>query len=58
MYDFSLLVFKSWIQISRFCMQWLQLSNIAINTIKNADYRCIIHNSKSGAINLLENFVL
>ena len=34
-------------------------SNIAIITIKNADYRCIIHNiSKSEPINLLENSVL
>ena len=34
-------------------------SDIAIITIKNADYRCIIHNiSKSEPINLLENSVL
>ena len=36
----------------------LCLCGIAIITVKNVDYRCIIHNiSKSGAINLLENSV-
>ena len=34
-------------------------SDVAITTIKNVDYRCIIHNiSKSEAINLLESAVL
>ena len=34
-------------------------SNIAIITIKNVDYCCIIHNiSKSEAINLLKNSLL
>ena len=34
------------------------ISNIAIITVKNVDYCCIIHNiSKSEAINLLENSV-
>ena len=34
-------------------------SNIAIITIRNVDYHCIIHNiSKSEAINLLKNSVL
>ena len=33
-------------------------SNIAIITVKNVDYRCIIHNSKSEAVNLLKNRVL
>ena len=40
-------------------MLCLNISNVAIITIKNIDYRCIIHNiSKSEAINLLENSVL
>ena len=34
-------------------------TDIAIITVKNVDYRCIIHNiSKSEAINLLKNSVL
>ena len=34
----------------------LSISNISIITVKNIDYRCIIHNiSKSEAINLLKN---
>ena len=37
----------------------VNISDIAIITVKNVDYRCIIHNiSKSEAINLLENYVL
>ena len=37
----------------------VNVSDIAIITIKNVDYCCNIHNiSKSGAINLLENSVL
>ena len=37
----------------------VNISDIAIITVKNVDYRCIIHNiSKSEAINLLENSVL
>ena len=37
----------------------VNISNIAIVTIKNVDYHCIIHNiSKPEAINLLENSVL
>ena len=34
-------------------MQCLNISNIAVITVKNVDYRCIIHN-----INLLKNSVL
>ena len=35
------------------------ISNIAIITVKNVDYLCIIHNiSQSEAINLLKNSVL
>ena len=35
------------------------LSDIAVISVKNVDYHCIIHNiSKSEAINLLENSVL
>ena len=37
----------------------LNISDIAIITVKNVDYRCIIHNiGKSEAINLLKNSVL
>ena len=37
----------------------VNISDIAIITFKNVDYRCIIHNiSISEAINLLENSVL
>ena len=37
----------------------VNISDIAIITVKNVDYRCIIHNiSKSEAINLLKNSVL
>ena len=37
----------------------LNIRDIAIITVKNLDYRCIIYNiSKSEAINLLENSVL
>ena len=37
----------------------VNISDIVIITIKNVEYRCIIHNiSKSEAINLLESSVL
>ena len=37
----------------------LDISDITVITVKNVDYRCIIHNiSKSEAINLLESAVL
>ena len=40
-------------------MLCLDISDIAIITVKGVDYGCIIHNiSKSGAIRLLENSVL
>ena len=40
-------------------MLCLDLNDIAIITVKNVDYRCIIHNiSKSEAINLLKIYVL
>ena len=36
----------------------VNISNIAVITIKNVDYRCIFHNiSKSEPINLSKNFV-
>ena len=42
--------------LTSFC---LNISDITIITVKNVDYRCIIHNiSKSEAINLLESAVL
>ena len=66
MHDLPLLVFKSWIHISRFCNQWCHdfksfclKSDIAIITVKNVDYNCIIDDiSKSEVIDLLENVVL
>ena len=37
-------------------MLTVNISDIAIITVKNTDYRCIVHNiSKFEAINLLEN---
>ena len=38
----------------------VDISDITIITVKNVDYRCIIHNisSKSEAINLLKSVVL
>ena len=37
----------------------VNISDIAINTVKNVDYRCIIYNiSKFDAINWLKNSVL
>ena len=42
-----------------FTMLCLNISNIIIITVKNVDYRCIIHNiTKSEAINLLKNSLL
>ena len=42
-----------------FSMLCLNISNIAIITVKRVDYRCVIYKiSKSEAINLLENSVL
>ena len=42
-----------------FQMLSLNIRNIAITSIENVDYRCIVHNiSKSEVINLLENSVL
>ena len=37
----------------------VNISDITIITVKNVDYRCVIHNiSRSEAINLLESSVL
>ena len=36
----------------------INISDIAMITIENVDYCCIIHSSKSEAIKLLENSVL
>ena len=37
----------------------VSISDIAVITIKNVDYNCIVHNiSKSEVIDLLENFVI
>ena len=42
-----------------FTMLCVNIDDIAVITIKNVDYRCIIHNiSKSETINLLENSAL
>ena len=63
MYNLSLLFFQSWIQFSRLSLQWLlwfndvmcNASDIAIITVKNVDYGCIVDQiSKSEAINLLK----
>ena len=35
----------------------VSISDITIITIENVDYHCIIHNSKSEAINFLESSV-
>ena len=43
----------------RFEIKCLNISDIAIITVKSVDYCCIIHViSKSEAIHLLENYVL
>ena len=40
-------------------MMCLNISDIAVITVKNVDYRCIMYNiNKSEAIHLLENSVL
>ena len=42
-----------------FTMSSVKTSDIAVITVKNVDYRCIIHNiSKSEVLNLLKNYVL
>ena len=57
--NLPLLIMDSNFKIHVFAMLCVNISNIAIMTIKTVDYRCIIHNiSKSEAINLLENSVL
>ena len=67
MHDLSLLVFNHRFKFQDFVcndchdltMLSLNIKDIEIITIKNVDYRCIIHNiSKSEAINLLKNSVL
>ena len=59
MHGLPLLVFKSWIQISTFCMFCLDIRDLAIITVKNVDYRRIINNiSKSETINLSESAAL
>ena len=39
-------------------MRSVNISDIAIITIKTVDYHCIMYNSKSEAINLLKDSVL
>ena len=63
MYDLPLLVFLIIDFVCYGChvftMLTVKISGIAIDTIRNVDYKCIIHNiSKSEAINLLEDSVL
>ena len=67
MHDLPLLVFGSWIQISRYVCNGchdlkilcLNISDIATITVKNVDCHCILHDhNKSQAITLLENYVL
>ena len=44
---------------ANFKIMYVNISDIDIITVKNVDYRCIIHNiSKSEAINLLESSVV
>ena len=67
MYDFPLLLwnqgFKFQDSVCNGChgltMLSINISYIAIMTIRNVDYRCVIHNiSKSEAINWLKSSVL
>ena len=67
MYDFPLLVFNHEFNfqdsVCNGCHDLTMLSvnigDITIITVKNVDYRCLIHNiSKSEARNLLKNSVL
>ena len=61
MHDLQLLVFSIWILILRYCMQllpWFDISDIAIITVRDVGYRCIIHDiNKSEAFNLLDNYL-
>ena len=67
MYDLSLLVFNHGFKFQHFICNGcnnltllsVNISDIAIITIKSVSYCCIIHDiSKSGPINLLKNSVL
>ena len=67
MYDLPLLVFNNGFKfqdsIRKGChdltMLTVSISDIAIITVKNVDYHCIIYNiSKSEAINLPKNYVV
>ena len=67
MHDLSLRLFNNGFKFQNYVcngchdltMLSVNISDIAIITVKNVDYRCIIHNiSKSEAINLLKNSVL
>ena len=67
MHDLSLLVFNHGFKfqdsVYNCChdlmILYLNISDIAIITVKNIDYHCIIHDiNKSEAINFLENSVL
>ena len=62
MYDLPLYGFKYEDSVCNGCddllMKCVNISNIAIITVKGPDYCCIIHDiSKSEAINLLKNSV-
>ena len=66
MYDLPLLVFNHRFKFQDyvcnschgFTMLCFIISDITITTVKNIDYRCIIHKSKSKVINLLPSVVL
>ena len=67
MYDLSLLFFNHGFEFQDYVcnachdltMWCLNISDIAIISVKNFDYRCITHDiNKSEAIDLLEKFVL
>ena len=52
-FEFQDYVINGWHDLKILC---LNISDITIITVKNVDYRCIIHNiSKPEAINLLKN---
>ena len=55
-FEFQYSVYNGCHNLSMLC---IDISDIAIITVKNVDYCCIIRNiSKSEAINLLENSML
>ena len=66
MHDLPLLIFMHGFEFQNYVCNGchdltilcLNISDITIITVKNVDYRCIIHNSISEAISLLKGTVL